>query len=480
MNLKIARALGRLGRESAALQILSLAATRDDPRQRRHWELAKHLLRQEQTLPAASRALATAALGVASQSVESVIRLNAAISLARLLFEDGQYTESLSAADLALSVSPADSRALRARANALIALGQIGKGRQIYAQIVANDPDSAEARTKLRALEALPDEHTRMSAWPALGNSAGLLIGVGGGIGDILHATPMIRNISRRTGKKVDVVVFADHRDAEFLVRNPNYVDNVSPICPEVLERVYETVLLCHSFGPLRFDFNTERTVTSRDWRPFRAGDLPETLFNLEAARALLGIPYDESDVNEYFIGELEWRRPKETLVGIHAGSKAGRWISKRWPHFPELSDRLGRRGIPVASFGTRDEYVAGTEDRTGGSIEEMCRSILECSHFISNDSGPMHIASALGIPVLALFAPTDPLTHLPLRTTTLGLSLQKPCAPCEVRNHRYFASGACRCVAEIGVEIVERKVLEMVALKEQPRSERGTAGGRA
>ena len=295
--------------------------------------------------------------------------------MARLLFEDGQYSESLAASDLALSVSSADPRALRAKANSLIALGQIDEGRQIYIQIVANDPDSAEAKTKLRALEALPVQNASVSALPTLGKEAALLIGVGGGIGDILHATPMIRNIFRRTGKRVDVVVIADHPDAEFLVRNPDYVNNVSPMCPEVLGRAYETVLLCHTFGPLRFNFNAGRTVTSRDWRPFRAGELPETLFNLEIAKVLLGIPYDEGDVNEYFIKDLKWRRPKQMLVGIHAGSKAGRWASKRWPHFPELSDRLGRRGIPMASFGTRDEYVAGTEDRTGGSIEEMCRS---------------------------------------------------------------------------------------------------------
>jgi heptosyltransferase-2 len=94
-----------------------------------------------------------------------------------------------------------------------------------------------------------------------------------------------------------------------------------------------------------------------------------------------------------------------------------------------------------------------------------MCRSILDCSHFVSNDSGVMHIASALGIPLLALFAPTDPLTHLPLRASTVGLALKKRCAPCEIRNHRYFASGLCRCVAEIGVQSVERKVLEMLNL---------------
>jgi ADP-heptose:LPS heptosyltransferase len=75
-----------------------------------------------------------------------------------------------------------------------------------------------------------------------------------------------------------------------------------------------------------------------------------------------------------------------------------------------------------------------------------------------------MHIASALGIPTLALFAPTDPLTHLPLRPTTIGLQLQKYCSPCEVLDHRHFASGACRCIGEIGVAEIETRVLEMIA----------------
>jgi ADP-heptose:LPS heptosyltransferase len=164
--------------------------------------------------------------------------------------------------------------------------------------------------------------------------------------------------------------------------------------------------------------------------------------------------------VTGYFVGELEYDYPPETLIGLHAGSKAGSWLSKRWPYFAELAARLQRRGFRVASFGTEDEYVEGTENQTGGSIEEMCRRMLACTHFVSNDSGLMNIANAIGIPVLAIFGPTNVDTRLPLKATTTAISLQKSCAPCEVKDPRYFSEGRCSCIAELSVERVEAAVL--------------------
>ena len=79
-------------------------------------------------------------------------------------------------------------------------------------------------------------------------------------------------------------------------------------------------------------------------------------------------IPYEESDVRDYFCGDLAYRKPAEALVGFHAGSKTGMWLVKRWPYFPELARRLRRRGIRVASFGMASEYVEGTENRTGAT----------------------------------------------------------------------------------------------------------------
>ncbi|HEX2590794.1 MAG TPA: glycosyltransferase family 9 protein [Rhizomicrobium sp.] len=290
--------------------------------------------------------------------------------------------------------------------------------------------------------------------------NAGLLIGVGSGIGNILHTTPMIRNIARRTGERVDVVVTSDHPGSLFLVRNQDYVANVFTLNKTVLERHYDRVFLTHSFGAVRVPFRANQTLWSRDWDRFRPGDLHETLFNLEAARKLLGVPYEDTDAHEYYLSDLKYHPPARTLIGFHAGSKGGFWASKRWPHFELLAERLSRQGYDLASFGTEDEYVTGTENRTGGSIEDMARGILDCSLLISNDSGVMNIANALGIPVVAIFAPTNVETRLPLRETTTAVVLQKDCSPCEVKNHAFFASGACRCIAEVSIEEVERTVL--------------------
>jgi hypothetical protein len=293
---------------------------------------------------------------------------------------------------------------------------------------------------------------------------ASTLIAVGSGLGNMLHVTPMIRNLVRRSGAPVDLVIAEDHSRSLFLLHNPDYANAVFSLTQAVLRRRYRTVFVTHSFGVSRVAFNADRILWSRDWDAFRADGMHETRFNLEAAKHLLGIPYDEDDVSGYFVGDLEYQPPAEPLIGLHAGSKAGAWLSKRWPYFSELAARLMKRGFAVASFGTEDEYVEGTQNQTGGSIEEMCKRMLACSHFVSNDSGLMNIANGLGIPVLAIFGPTNVETRLPLRPTTTAVCVQKACAPCEVRNPRYFAEGQCACIADLSAERVEAALLGHMA----------------
>jgi ADP-heptose:LPS heptosyltransferase len=349
----------------------------------------------------------------------------------------------------------------------LVAQNRFDEARAIYRTLLAKEPANSEIGRKFELLENLAG--TAAPPTPASPRSGiaparqPFLIAVGSGIGDMLHTTPLIRNIARRMEAPLDVLVLADHPGSEFLMRNREYVNAVWPVTPEALNRAYDTVFLTHSFGPTRFALRAKSVRASREWQRYRPGRLNDTIFNLEAAKQLLGIDHDEGDAEAYFVGDLAYRRPAEALVGLHAGSKRGRWLSKRWPYFPELAARLTARGFRVASLGTADEYVEGTENRTGGTIEEMCRSMLECTHFVSNDSGPMHIASALGIPVLALFAPTDPMSHLPLCRTTVALALDRVCAPCEVKDHGHFASGLCQCIRDVDVATVERKVLDLI-----------------
>jgi glycosyltransferase involved in cell wall biosynthesis/tetratricopeptide (TPR) repeat protein len=291
-----------------------------------------------------------------------------------------------------------------------------------------------------------------------------LLVGVGSGIGNMLHVGPMIRNIARRLGSRVDLVVAEDHQDSLFLLQNSEYVNTVFSLRQSVLRRRYDVAFLTHSFGAARLPFQARQTLYSRDWMPFEPGGrFHETVFNLEAAQHLLGIPYDEADIGGYYVADYRYRRPPGgRRIGIHGGSKGGFWLSKRWPEYTRLCRALERLGFEVASFGIPEEHVEGTLELTGGSIAEMTERMMTCSYFITNDSGLMNIANALGIPMTALFGPTNPATRGPLGAASSWLGLRKDCAPCEITpgGKKTFQAGECRCIAELSYERVEQHIL--------------------
>lgn len=291
------------------------------------------------------------------------------------------------------------------------------------------------------------------------GLEAPMLVGIGSGLGNVLHTTPLLRFLAEKLGRTVDVLIAGDHPEMLFIPSNPDYVTQVFSTCATFSGRRYDTVLLTQSFGEIIPRFAAERVLRTRDVERFEAGHaLHEAEFNISTVCQLLGLSYVPGDAQRYFVGTHVYRPPHELLVGLHAGSKGGIWAAKRWPHYESLARMLKRRGIAVASFGTADEYVEGTLDLTGGTIEEMTRRMLACSHFVANDSGVMNIANALGIPLVAIFAPTNRLTRGPLHPNATIVSLDAVCAPCEITTPyvtSHFRSGECRCIGDIPVHEV-------------------------
>jgi len=139
-----------------------------------------------------------------------------------------------------------------------------------------------------------------------------------------------------------------------------------------------------------------------------------------------------------------EWgiagRRP---LVGMAPGAAYG--PAKRW--FPErfaaVADRLAERfACPVLLFGSAGDR-ASTEavqaaaktalvDIAGRtSLGDAIALIACCDLFITNDSGLMHVAGALGVPTVAVFGSTDPKTTYPLGERTVLVRRPVDCSPC-------------------------------------------------
>lgn len=105
-------------------------------------------------------------------------------------------------------------------------------------------------------------------------------------------------------------------------------------------------------------------------------------------------------------------RRPGQLVIGVHPGARIA---VRRWPieRFAAVADALAER-LPVrlVVFAEPDGYGADIPLRSPfvvvqRSIPHMAAALAACDVVICNDSGPMHIASALGVPVVALFGPT-------------------------------------------------------------------------
>lgn len=131
----------------------------------------------------------------------------------------------------------------------------------------------------------------------------------------------------------------------------------------------------------------------------------------------------------------------KETHIGFFPG--AG-WEHKRWPpeKFAELGDRLSK------THGTKPILIGGVRDRAAcedvasrmasppvvliqHSLRETMAVIGSLDLFVSNDTGPMHIAAAMGCPTVALFGPSNKIKYGPWGGITRMITEDLPCSPC-------------------------------------------------
>jgi heptosyltransferase-2 len=127
---------------------------------------------------------------------------------------------------------------------------------------------------------------------------------------------------------------------------------------------------------------------------------------------------------------------------------------AKRWPYFRELAERSA---LPVVLLGSGNDLeacrgVPGTNLAGKTSLGEAIALIAGASCVVSNDSGLMHVAAALGRPQVSLFGSSSPEHTPPLSSATRVLWLHIECSPCFQRE---CPLGHFRCMREIGVDRV-------------------------
>jgi heptosyltransferase-2 len=159
--------------------------------------------------------------------------------------------------------------------------------------------------------------------------------------------------------------------------------------------------------------------------------------------------------------------RPHARRIAIGAGASYG--SAKCWPpeRFAEWANRfLAHNDADIMLFGTAAEAPVSNAiiakmnrkpiDLTGETaIAELPALLSQCHLFLGNDSGAMHVAAAVGLPVVAIFGPTDPFGTAPV-TPRCTIVQQKPyCSPCFLRR----CPTDHRCMKQVTPDMVESAV---------------------
>jgi heptosyltransferase-2 len=156
-------------------------------------------------------------------------------------------------------------------------------------------------------------------------------------------------------------------------------------------------------------------------------------------------------------------------FVAIAPGSI---WGSKRWPYYGELAVRIAARMPVVAVGGPEDaglgeEIVRTVQDGQGRSravnacgkltLRQSAALIARARVLVTNDSAPLHVATAMGTPIVAVFGPTLPEFGFgPLRPGDVALGITGlDCRPCSRHGPPRCPLGHHRCMRDLAPAVV-------------------------
>jgi len=153
-------------------------------------------------------------------------------------------------------------------------------------------------------------------------------------------------------------------------------------------------------------------------------------------------------------------------LVALAPGSI---WATKRWPllYYKKLAQILIKNGTHIVLIGGVADSALGREIATGNenaifnaagrlSLLQSAELLTRCRVLVSNDSAPLHLATAVGTPVIAIFGPTVPaFGFYPTGSKDRIIETPLPCRPCGLHGGDHCPIGTHACMKNISPEQV-------------------------
>lgn len=291
-----------------------------------------------------------------------------------------------------------------------------------------------------------------------------------GALGDVLCTLPLCAEIRKRHPRRLLVFVTAYHK----MIR-------LSPEPEAVYGARSWTFAVTHCFLGLVEKIYAPATT---DERSPNAGTAVHLIDDLAGSCGLAPtdrqprlFPPPELIQKTLAIYQLDKSTaPGCWLIGINGGHS---WPVKEWPanKWQELADRLHAEypRLTIIQFGLTNGPADALEQLRGVRLlsnrlqpAELVALVAACDLVISIDSGPIHIAGAVGTPVVGLFGANAPQFRLPPASPGIGVVADVLCLFCHHQTPRGHWKDGCphdiRCMKELTVETVFRSIKEMLS----------------
>ena len=290
------------------------------------------------------------------------------------------------------------------------------------------------------------------------------------GIGNFVMMMPALQSLSKLAGSKVDICLDDKWRDSrrdaiEEIIQKWDITGKIVNYPNDSINGNYT-----HWFYP-RHNGHSDVTTLFSDKQthpPIAKPNWAKTLIHEEDYYMnhiyLMGFKGVKSKVIFPLADNpiLDLKRP---IIGICNGAfkvDAKYWEKKRWPYFGHLADVLklyfGGSVIGVGSKGELDEILCDENFAGRLSITESAKVISQCDLFITTDTGCMHIADMLDIPIIALFGATFVSKNAPRNKKSIVIKNRIECSPCQ-DNGRFWRCTVNECMEKITVSDVMNEV---------------------
>jgi len=331
-------------------------------------------------------------------------------------------------------------------------------------------------------------------------------------VGDAIMALPAIRAVREKFRRAEIAIVgrpyvldiyreqgIADEMIAYDTAREHRGISGREKLAAELRERKFDTALLLqNAFDAAWLAWRAkvpERIGYARDGRSLllteaiavpKSGEVPahEKFYYLELIRRA-GWIENFSDTPWIALNVSKEKRKSAHATLSEAGSSPGRariavgagasyGSAKCWPpdrFAATLNGLADKLDADVILFGTAGEAAVSAAIKAGlkrapvdltgkTAIVDLPALLSQCNLFIGNDSGAMHVAAAVGLPIVAVFGPTDPKGTVPV-TPNCSVVQEKPyCSPCFLRR----CPTDHRCMKAVTPAMVESAALARIA----------------